>query len=73
MTPPNLNPESAIALQLALARGLGLEGSCTLRFMVLRLHRFIFVNLVGLYIFPGGLMRAWVIIWVIHAVILIKM
>ena len=38
--------------------GLGLE---TLRFTVVRLYRFILVNLVGNYILPGGLMCTWAV------------
>ena len=50
--PPNLNCASAIALHFAPARNLDLEEPCILRFMAIRLNRFILANLVGLCIFP---------------------
>ena len=43
-----LLPDSdAFTLRLALVQELGLEGLCALVFVVLRLHMFVFVNLVA--------------------------
>ena len=68
----NLNCISAIASWLALACSLDLERLCALKFMVLRLHRFILVNLVGICILPRVLMLVCDIAWEMQTIILIE-